>query len=391
VSAVSEAPDLGIYVHVPFCERVCPYCDFAVEAVGRLDPAVESEYADLVIRELELLLREPGSDLEGRPLATIYLGGGTPSLLEPRTVERLLESFRRAFRGAPEEVTLELNPGVVEIGRVPGFRSAGVTRLSVGVQSLTDERLRRLGRAHKERDALRGLEACLAAGFASLSADLIYAAPGQTEEELLRDLGRLLDLGVPHLSAYALTIEPGTPFSTAQTRGSLAFPDEDVQLRMSSTLRSQLAAAGLAQYEISNFARPGHRSLHNLRYWRRREVLGLGVSAAGHLGARRYRNASDRASWARAIEAGRPPVEECEEITEWEARRETLYLGLRCLEGVRRSDYLRRFGSAPEGDFPGELEELRALDLVGDVAGSLRLTERGIRFADEVFLRFVGR
>jgi oxygen-independent coproporphyrinogen-3 oxidase len=391
VSAVSEAPDLGIYVHVPFCERVCPYCDFAVEAVGRLDPELESEYADLVIRELELWLREPGWELEGRPLATIYLGGGTPSLLEPRTVERLLERFRRVFGAAPEEVTLELNPGVVEIGRVPGFRSAGVTRLSVGVQSLTDETLRRLGRAHKERDALRGLEACLAAGFASLSVDLIYAAPGQTEEELLGDLGRLLDLGVPHLSAYALTIEPGTPFATAKTRGSLAFPDEDVQLHMSSTLRSQLAAAGLAQYEISNFARPGHRSLHNLRYWRRREVLGLGVSAAGQLGSLRYRNASDRASWARAIEAGRPPVEEREEITEWEARRETLYLGFRCLEGVRRADYLRRFGSAPEGDFSGELEELRALDLVADVAGFLRLTERGIRFADEVFLRFVGR
>jgi oxygen-independent coproporphyrinogen-3 oxidase len=391
VNAVSEAPDLGIYVHVPFCERVCPYCDFAVEAVGRLDAAVEREYTDRVIRELEILRREFAAELEGRPLTTVYLGGGTPSLLDPGAVERLLEALRHAFAGEPEEVTLELNPGVVEIERVPGFRSAGVTRLSVGVQSLTDERLRRLGRAHKAREALRGLEACLTAGFASLSADLIYAAPGQTERELIADLGRLLDLGIPHLSAYELTIEPGTPFATAQARGRLAVPDEDVQLRMGCAVRAHLAAAGLAQYEISNFARAGHRSRHNLRYWRRRDVLGLGVSAAGHLGARRYRNASPRASWSRAIEAGRPALAECERITERQARRETLYLGLRCLEGVRRADYLRRFASTPESDFPVELEELRELDLVADAAGFLRLTERGIRFADEVFLRFVGR
>jgi oxygen-independent coproporphyrinogen-3 oxidase len=391
VRAVSEASDLGIYVHVPFCERVCPYCDFAVEAVGRLDASVEREYADLLLRELEILRRESAAELEGRALATIYLGGGTPSLLDPGTVERLLGALRGAFVGEPEEVTLELNPGAVEIDRVPGFRGAGVTRLSIGVQSLDDERLRRLGRAHKAREALRGLEACLAAGFHSLSADLIFGAPGQTEEEVLRDLGRLLDLGIPHLSAYALTIEAGTPFATAEARGSLAFPDEDARLRMDCGVRSHLAAAGLAQYEISNFARAGHRSRHNQRYWRRQDVLGLGVSAAGHLGALRYRNAEDRAGWIRSIAAGRRPVVECEAIGEREARRETLYLGLRCLDGIRRADYLRRFGGPPERDFPAELDELRELELVQDAAGFLRLTERGIRFADEVFLRFAGR
>jgi oxygen-independent coproporphyrinogen-3 oxidase len=391
VGAASEASDLGIYLHVPFCERVCPYCDFAVEAVGRLDAAVEREYADLVLRELELARRDFGPRLEGRALATVYLGGGTPSLLGPATVERLLGGLRAAFPGEPAEVTLELNPCVVEVERVPGFRRAGVTRISLGVQSLDDERLRRLGRAHKAVEALRGVEACLGAGFASLSADLIHGAPGQTEEELLRDLGRLVDLGIGHLSVYALTIEEGTPFATAHRRGQLALPEEDTQLRMGCGVRSHLAAAGLAQYEISSFARAGHRSRHNERYWRRQPVLGLGVSAAGHLGTTRYRNSRDRAGWARAIVEGRRPASECEEIGERAARQETLYLGLRRLDGVRRADYLRRFGGPPERDFPAELDELRALGLVEDVLGSLRLTQRGIHFADEVFLRFVGR
>ncbi len=383
--ARATTDDVGIYLHVPFCERVCPYCDFAVEAVGSLDAETERAFVDLLLCELDLVADE----LAGRPLATVYFGGGTPSLLQPASVARVLRALRAHFAGEPAEVTLEANPGRLELARVPRLRDAGVTRLSVGAQSLCDDTLRALGRAHSGADALRGLEACLAAGFASLSCDLIFGAPQQTTDAFLADVERICDLGVPHVSAYALTLEPGTPFHAARER--LALPDEDAVLEMSLGARSRLAAAGREHYEISSFALPGHRSRHNERYWLRADVLGLGPSAASLLGARRTRNARSRGEWAATVARGARPVVEEETLDVAAARRETLYLGLRRLDGVSRAEFLRRFGAPPELWFSQELEELRGLDLVCDAAGRLRLTERGLRFADEVFLRFVLR
>ncbi len=381
--------DLGVYVHVPFCERVCPYCDFAVEAVGELAPERARGYVELLLRELELARGTHGPALEGRRLASVYLGGGTPSLLPGGEVERLLAALARVFGSLPGDVTLELNPGQLEVGRLADFARAGVTRLSVGVQSLHDAILKRLGRAQSAAEARRGLDACLAAGFRSVSADLIQAAPDQSEGELFADLDALIDAGVPHLSVYALTIEPGTPFA-ARARGRLRLPDEDLAFAMSQGVRARLAAAGYGQYEISSFARPGHRSRHNQRYWSRRDVLGLGVSAAGLLGDLRIRNHRTASAWSAALERGRLPLAEQERLSSREARRETLGLGLRRLDGVSRAAYWRRFESRPEDDFATELRELRSLDLIADRAGFLRLTERGILFADEVFLRFVG-
>ncbi len=391
MSGPTSAVDLGVYVHVPFCERVCPYCDFAVEAVGRLDAAPEAEYVALVLRELELVRRALGSDLEGRRLATVYFGGGTPSLLRGASIERVLQALDAAFAGPAAEVTLELNPGVLEIARIPEFRTAGITRLSVGVQSLHDSTLKRLGRGHSAAEALGGLEACVRAGFDSLSVDLIYGAPEQQTAELLADVDRVMDLGVPHVSAYALTLEAGTPFAAAAGAGRLTLPGEDDALRMGQLLRSRLAGGRYRQYEISSFARHGHRSGHNQRYWLRRDVLGLGPSAASLLGQRRFQNERGRPAWEAALAAGRRPLASCERLTAREVRQETFALGLRRLDGVSRAAYERRFGVSPEADFGPELAELRGLGLVADRAGWLALTQRGILFADEVFLRFVGR
>jgi len=380
-----------VYLHIPFCEHVCPYCDFAVEAVGRLAPELERAYVELLLRELEITRAALGERLEGRTLASVYFGGGTPSLLEATSVERLLRALSETFGASAEEVTLELNPGILECSRVAEYRMAGVTRLSVGVQSLRDLVLKRLGRAHRAAEALRGLEACLAADFPSLSVDLIYGAPDQTELELLDDLQRLIDLGVPHVSTYALTLESGTPFERAHARGRLRLPGEDETLRMARLLRVRLLGAGYEQYEISSFSRPGQRSRHNQRYWLRRDVLGLGVSAASLVGDLRFQNLKTRSAWQEAVEWGQRPLAEAEVLSEDDARRETLYLGFRQLEGVSRADFRRRFGSAPEEHFAAELEELASLGLVCEGEGRLRLTDRGILFADEVFLRFVGR
>ena len=402
-TSTAVTSDLGIYVHTPFCDRVCPYCDFAVEAAGVLDPDTERRFVDDLLADLALARNELAALRSRRSLATVYFGGGTPSRLGAGSIARVLEALYAAFAGPAREVTLELNPVDAELARVLDFRAAGVTRLSVGLQSLHDLTLKRLGRAHTGAEALGGLQRCLAAGFASLSVDLIYAAPGQSEAELLADVDRVIDLGVDHVSAYALTIEPGTPFAAARAAGRLDLPPEDLPRRLSRLLRARLAAAGLAAYEISSFARSGHRSQHNQRYWLRQDVLGLGPSAASFLsgglgggrgggpGDHRFQNARERGPWQTAVRAGRRALLEDALLPLEECRRETLALGFRRPEGVSRAAYLRAFGAPPEAHFAAELRELVELELVAERAGRLRLTERGILFADEVFLRFAGR
>lgn len=387
MSRGTSRDDLGVYVHVPFCERVCPYCDFAVVGVGRL---AERDEDALVAGLLAEWSRWRG-ELAGRRGASVYFGGGTPSLLRAKSVARVLEALAADLALEGAEITVELNPGQLEVSRAPELRAAGVTRLSVGVQSLDGEVLRRLGRAQSADEALRGLETCLAAGFESLSADLIYGAPGQTLESLLCDVERLIALGVPHVSAYALTLEPETPFARAALAGRLELPDEDTVVEMAALLRSRLTAAGIARYEISSHARPGHRARHNQRYWTRRDVLGLGPSAASLVGERRWKNARSLADWSEALARGASPAVEDERISPAEARREALYLGLRRLAGVSRAEYLRRYGQSPEESLGPELARLRARGLVVDEAGAIRLSEKGLQFADDVFLELLGR
>ena len=374
---------------MPFCERVCPYCDFAVEPVGELVPGLERDYVDLVLRELELWCAEAGEALLGREFATLYLGGGTPSLLGPVSVERILRGLRSRFAGEPGEVTLEMNPGRPEVARAAAFRDAGVTRASLGVQSLDDRTLRRLGRGHTGADARRGLDVCMAAGFETLSADLIYAAPDQTLRSLAADVGRLVGQGVPHVSAYALSVEPGTPFAEAERRGQLHAPDEETALVMAEDLSAELSAAGIERYEISSYARAGHRSRHNQRYWRRQDVLGLGPSAAGLLGSRRVQNLRERRAWSDSLRIGELPLAEDTQLSEDVEAREALYLGMRLLEGVDCAEYARRYGARPEQIYPRELADLSETGLTELRDDCLRLTERGLRFANEAFVRLV--
>src|SRR2546422_3667326 len=232
--------DLGVYLHVPFCERICPYCDFPVVAARSLGRATEERY----VAALRTELAARRADFADRRLATIYLGGGTPSLLSPRSVRELIDAVRGSFAGEPAEVTLEVNPSTLERERLPGFRAAGVDRVSVGIQSFDDTTLRRLGRAHRAREGVRTLAACRAAGFARLSLDLIAAAPGQQLADFDRELAAALSEAPDHVSVYELTLEPGTPFARAAQRGRLALADEDTAARMLERAEQRLAEAG---------------------------------------------------------------------------------------------------------------------------------------------------
>jgi oxygen-independent coproporphyrinogen-3 oxidase len=384
--------DVGVYLHVPFCERVCPYCDFAVVAARSLARDREDRYVDALLAELA----RRRDDFGDRRLASLYLGGGTPSLLRPDSVERLREAVFRAFApGDDVEVTLELNPSTVERERLPGFRAAGVNRLSVGVQSFDDPTLKRLGRAHRAGEAHRTLEACRAAGFAELSLDLIFAAPGQTLAALERDLTAVLDFAPEHVSAYELTLEPGTPFAAAAARGRLARPDEDALLAMMELVERRLTAAGYERYELSSYARSGHRARHNRRYWERRPVLGLGLGAfstdppgPGRPHGSRRSNPRELPRYLAAVAAGAPP--HVEVLGPDVARGEAVFLALRTARGLDAAAFADEFGESPRGFFADPIGELVAAGLLDeDPSGDLRLTGPGRRLSDRVFEHFV--
>ncbi len=387
-------PTVGVYVHVPFCERVCPYCDFAVVG-GGLPASMEERYLAALERELDLR----AADYGGRRLASLYLGGGTPSLLLPDSVARIAAAVGRHFppSGPAVEVTLEVNPSTVERTRLPGFREAGVSRLSVGIQSFDDAVLRRLGRAHRAAEGKATLDAARAAGFTNVSIDLLYGAPGQGLAQLEADLRQAVEIAPTHVSAYELVVEEGTPFALADRRGQLARPDADAVADMLEALEAGLSAAGIEPYELTNFARPGFESVHNRRYWSREPVLGLGVGAwssepvreGAPYGSRSHNTRELRAYLAR-LEGGKPATEEREIQDAAMARAEAMFLALRCRTGLDAARFRSWFGAAPRDFFGAEIERLGADGLLDESArGDLRLTPRGRMLADWVASHFV--
>jgi oxygen-independent coproporphyrinogen-3 oxidase len=392
-----SAETVGVYVHIPYCERVCPYCDFAVVGLRVLTPEVERRYVDALLCELER--RRPA--FAGRALASLYLGGGTPSLCRPESIDRIAQAVRAAFEArGPIEVTLEVNPSTVERERLPGFRAAGVNRVSLGVQSFDDLTLKRLGRAHRAEAARETLQAARAAGFDALSLDLIFAAPGQTLGQFESDIAAALAFEPEHVSAYELGIEPGTPFATAARRGQLHCADEDAVLAMWDALEARLEAAGYGHYELSAYARPGFEAVHNQRYWQRLPVLGLGVGAFSSdpadgsgrtpFGVRRSNLRSPEAYLSR-VEAGESPeAGPAEVLSPATARGEAVFLSLRTSAGLAAAAFEAEFGRAPRAFYGDEITALAAAGLLDeDAAGNLALTRRGRRISDWIFAHFV--
>ncbi|MDR2851684.1 MAG: radical SAM family heme chaperone HemW [Burkholderiaceae bacterium] len=268
-------PPLAVYVHIPWCLRKCPYCDFNSHAQRDGQALPEQRYLDALIADLDAALPL----VWGRPVHSIFLGGGTPSLFAPETIDRLLAALRARLQLLPGcEITLEANPGTFERERFRAYRAAGVTRLSLGVQSFDDAHLRAIGRVHDRAQALAAAEEA-AQAFETFNLDLMYALPGQTLDQLDADLHQALALGTPHLSVYHLTIEPNTAFA----RQPPPLPDDDTAYAMLDRITERTTAAGLARYEVSAYARNSHRCAHNLNYWQFGDYLGLGAGAHGKL------------------------------------------------------------------------------------------------------------
>ena len=362
----------GLYVHIPFCASACPYCDFAFVA-GR--QGMVDRYVEALITELEERLAALGPD---PTFQTVYFGGGTPSAIPVDRVEKIIDAVRHRATVVPDaEITLEANPG--DRPSFARFEKIGVNRLSLGVQALDDRALRALGRNHTTADAIAGLRAARDAGFRNVNIDLIFGAPGQTLREWQTTLETAIRLGPEHLSIYGLTIEPGTPFWRRRQKGRLSLPSEESQAECYERTLERLSEVGYVQYEISNFARPGFSSRHNLACWDRQPYLGVGMSAHSFLYGRRSWNIRELSAYLEAVESSGTAIADTEVITDANRRLETVMLGLRQRRGVARA-LLRE---SPRFD---RLLSQRLLELDGPNA---RLTRRGLLLADAVSLELV--
>jgi len=328
----------GLYLHVPFCSSVCPYCDFAVTIAG---DDRRTAYLDALDREIVL-----SADLDLR-FDTVYFGGGTPSSLSPAQLGRILAAIGDNLDFAPDTTRhLEINPDDVSPATAGAWRELGFSFASLGVQSFSDEVLGFLGRSHRAADARRAAETLLDAGFATVSVDLIFGLPHQTADDWRRQLETVLSLGVQHLSCYQLTIHDGTVFGRRHARGELRELDDDGQGELYLLTHEILGAAGWQGYEVSNFAtRDEHRSKHNRKYWDHTPYIGLGPSAHSFVGRRRWWNQRKVRLWTAAIEGDRSPIEGQEDLSDAELFFEAVMLGLRTSDGIDRDTLQQRFGA----------------------------------------------
>jgi oxygen-independent coproporphyrinogen-3 oxidase len=372
---------LGVYVHVPFCTVRCTYCDFYLVAGGA--PGGEA-YAEAVAGEIASV----GGALRGRAADTVHFGGGTPSLLPDRALARILETLGAVFpRAEGAEIALEANPEDITPARLAAWASLGFDRIAIGVQSLDDRMLRRLGRPHDAAGALRAVAAARRSPLRSVAADVMLGLPGEDPARTHADLARLVDAGVDHLSLYLLEVHPRTRLGRALALGRLAACPDDRAADLYEAAAAFLAAAGFEHYEISNFARPGHRSRHNQKYWTDADYLGFGPSAHSYVDGRRFANAPDLRGYLRRGGAGVARVDE----PEAPARRgaEALIAGLRLAEGVDLGALRGRHGAGVPGPSDPAVRAMIDAGFLQAEGGRLRLTPRGRLVSNEVFERLI--
>jgi oxygen-independent coproporphyrinogen-3 oxidase len=379
----------SLYVHIPWCQSKCPYCDFNSHAASSWP---EADYTRALISELEH--RVGAAPYAGERLKTIFFGGGTPSLFDPKSIGEIIDAANRLCGiEADAEITLEANPGTVDAAKLSGMRAAGVNRISFGAQSFNPATLKFLGRIHSADETRAAAKMAHRAGFERLNLDLIFAVPGQTVADVLFDIESVAALEPDHISAYNLTFEEGTAFFTDLKRGRIKQLPNDEQAAMYQTVREEIPRRGYPMYEISNYAAPGHEARHNLTYWRGETYLGIGAGAHSfaHVdaGGRRWWNEKLPARYVAAIEERSLAEAGAETIDEATAQSEYVFLNLRLREGFALADFHARFNRHFECIFGSVATPLLNDGLLTLERGRIFLTDRGLEMADSVFAEFV--
>lgn len=377
----------GIYAHIPFCRQKCGYCDFTSWAGCEKDMAA-------YVQALRQEIRRRGAPLAarwGRP-ATLYIGGGTPTALPPALLAEVVAALLAvgAEDGAPPaEITVEANPGTVDAACLEMLRKAGVNRLSFGVQSFSDRLLRRIGRIHTAAQAREAVQLAQQVGFTNISLDLMYGLPGQTLEDLRASVAQAVALGPAHISIYGLQVEDGTAFARQRAAGALELPAEDACEEMYDYMTQELPRQGYARYEISNFARPGFESRHNLSYWQDVPYLGVGVAAHSYLDGQRYANAASLASYLERIRQGEAVYAEEEPATREIQMEEFCFLALRTARGIDKQRFRERFGVTLSSVYAAAIRRMKAKGLLAEDAQTVHLTENGMKYGNWVFEAFL--
>ena len=416
---------MELYIHIPFCVRKCRYCDFLSFAS---DACVREKYVDQLIREIESIPEEdagqcsenaaPRLNLTGRTVETIFIGGGTPSLLPPSAVERILAAVRQVFRVEPDaEITMEANPGTLTPDSAAGYRNAGVSRLSLGLQSASEEELRLLGRIHTREQFLQSFRAARDAGFDNINVDLMSALPGQSEESWQETLRFVCDLEPEHISAYSLIVEEGTPLydeygemcadlekygdyasmpKRLQTKyeGCKCLPDEETDRNMYHHTKTTLAKLGYERYEISNYARPGYACRHNIGYWNRTDYLGIGLGASSLIDPMRWKMTSDLSDY---LECGKNQGdfanlrEEVQTLRVSERMEEFMFLGLRLTKGIELQTFEHQFGKSFWDVYQDAADKLFSEQLLclDESKKNLRLTDYGVDVSNYALAEFL--
>ncbi|WP_432355197.1 radical SAM family heme chaperone HemW [Sporosarcina sp. A2] len=375
----------GIYIHIPFCHQICHYCDF--NKVFFENQPVD-EYIETIDKELTIL-KLTGADFS--KVETVFFGGGTPTALNAKQLERLLEIVHSHVDVKNlTEFTTEANPDELTTDKLHVLKNGHVKRLSLGVQSFDEELLKKIGRSHSPQQAIEVVNNARRAGFENISIDLIYALPGQTQQQWNSTLDQALALELPHYSGYSLIVEPKTVFYNLMNKGRLPLPGEDAETIMFAELIERMELAGRAQYEISNFAIPQKESIHNMIYWENDEYAGIGAGAHGYLNGVRYANIAPLKRYMEHVETGELPRIESNVVTLQESMEEELFLGLRQTKGVSIPHFAEKFGISMNEKYGAVIENLIQKDLVEIHENRIRLTRNGIFKGNEAFQEFLG-
>lgn len=384
---ITQSPR-ALYIHIPFCTNKCHYCDFT-SYVLKGQPV--DEYLDALEMEMQRTVEQwPPAEID-----TVFVGGGTPTVLTPPQMEKFLKAVRTYFPLAPNvEFTMEANPGTTDIDKLAAMKAGGVNRISFGVQSFDNGLLERIGRIHSVDDVYRSIENARAVGFTNLSIDLMFGLPGQTVELLRDSVNRAMELGLPHYSIYSLKVEENTLFHKLYERNELPLPPEEEEFNMFILLMDMLKENGYAHYEISNFAKPGYESRHNSTYWRNEPYYGLGAGAHGYANRMRHVNLKGITPYIEAA-AEKLPRLETALVPEAEAMEDLMMVGLRLLAGVPASRFSNQFaGQTLEGKFGGVIHKLMDDGLLEAEKTEddtiYRLTDKGVLLGNEVFGSFIG-
>ncbi|ARK26084.1 coproporphyrinogen III oxidase [Sporosarcina sp. P37] len=374
----------GVYIHIPFCQQICYYCDF--NKVFLKNQPVD-QYIESIGKEFHYM-KEAGYSFD--QVETVFLGGGTPTALNVAQLDRLLTIVSQYIDvTALKEFTTEANPDDLSEDQLVVLKEKGVNRLSIGVQTFNERLLKQIGRTHSNEDVERVIAAARKIGFDNISIDLMYGLPTQTAEEWEETLDRALSLDLPHYSAYSLIVEPKTVFYNRMVKGKLPLPGEDIEAEMFAMVMDRMNKKGLNQYEISNFAKSGYPSFHNLIYWENSHYAGIGAGAHGYLGKERYANVGPLTHYIDLLEDGKLPRKEVHEVTQSESMEEEMFLGLRIIEGVSMKEFEEKFKRPIREVFGKPIEELQRQGLLQITGDHLQLTRKGIFQGNTAFQEFL--